>query len=191
MLILLQVDAHNIVPCWEASPKLEYGARTIRPKITKQLSSYLTEFPPVIRHPHKAAIKPEVSIAWRENDIWMISQNHHHCDHSPLRYQACHRSCIIISIVCLFGHAKFILQKMHTASSFHKLKNKFNMTNRANFSNTREMWFGLLDGRGDGEYSGVGFGELSRGIVMQDAFFFGSIVPTIRVALDELCRASP
>lgn len=28
-----QVDAHNIVPCWVASDKLEYGARTIRGKI--------------------------------------------------------------------------------------------------------------------------------------------------------------
>ena len=25
------VDAHNIVPLWEASPKQEYAARTIRP----------------------------------------------------------------------------------------------------------------------------------------------------------------
>ncbi|CAH1780581.1 unnamed protein product [Owenia fusiformis] len=49
-----QVDAHNVVPCWEASPKLEYGARTIRSKINNQLSTYLTEFPPVIKHPHTA-----------------------------------------------------------------------------------------------------------------------------------------
>ncbi|XP_071498998.1 deoxyribodipyrimidine photo-lyase-like [Diadema antillarum] len=54
-----QVDAHNVVPCWEASDKLEYGARTIRPKITKQLQTYLTEFPPVICHPHKSKAKPE------------------------------------------------------------------------------------------------------------------------------------
>jgi deoxyribodipyrimidine photo-lyase len=27
---LHQVDAHNIVPLWEASDKQEYGARTIR-----------------------------------------------------------------------------------------------------------------------------------------------------------------
>jgi len=27
---LHQVDAHNIVPIWEASDKQEYGARTIR-----------------------------------------------------------------------------------------------------------------------------------------------------------------
>ncbi|KAH3805941.1 hypothetical protein DPMN_134251 [Dreissena polymorpha] len=49
-----QVDAHNLVPCWEASPKLEYGARTIRNKIHNQLAGYLTEFPPVCKHKHTA-----------------------------------------------------------------------------------------------------------------------------------------
>ncbi len=34
---LCQVDAHNIVPCWVASEKLEYSARTIRPKINNKL----------------------------------------------------------------------------------------------------------------------------------------------------------
>nr|XP_054771038.1 deoxyribodipyrimidine photo-lyase-like [Lytechinus pictus] len=54
-----QVDAHNVVPCWEASEKLEYGARTIRPKITKQLTTYLTEFPPVVCHPFEVKTKAE------------------------------------------------------------------------------------------------------------------------------------
>ncbi len=36
-----EVDAHNIVPVWEASQKRETGARTIRPKIHKQLGEYL------------------------------------------------------------------------------------------------------------------------------------------------------
>ncbi|XP_021376761.1 deoxyribodipyrimidine photo-lyase-like [Mizuhopecten yessoensis] len=58
-----QVDAHNIVPCWEASPKLEYGARTIRNKIHNQLSGFLTEFPPVCQHPHKSKLNSE-SIDW-------------------------------------------------------------------------------------------------------------------------------
>jgi deoxyribodipyrimidine photo-lyase len=40
-----EVDAHNIVPCWEASPKLEFGAYTLRPKIKKKLSHYLSDFP--------------------------------------------------------------------------------------------------------------------------------------------------
>ncbi|XP_061588872.1 CPD photolyase isoform X3 [Cololabis saira] len=52
---LLQVDAHNVVPCWVASPKLEYGARTIRGKITKLLPEFLTDFPAVEEHPHAAA----------------------------------------------------------------------------------------------------------------------------------------
>lgn len=49
-----QVDSHNIVPCWQASPKLEYGARTIRPKIHNQLREFLTEFPPVVKHPYES-----------------------------------------------------------------------------------------------------------------------------------------
>ncbi|XP_033103666.1 deoxyribodipyrimidine photo-lyase-like isoform X2 [Anneissia japonica] len=57
-----QVDAHNIVPCWEASPKLEYGARTIRPKIHKVLSTYLTQYPPVIKHKHKPKTEPEPNV---------------------------------------------------------------------------------------------------------------------------------
>jgi deoxyribodipyrimidine photo-lyase len=42
---LIQVDAHNVVPCWEASPKLEYGARTIRSKISQKIPEFLTPFP--------------------------------------------------------------------------------------------------------------------------------------------------
>ncbi|KAM7255858.1 hypothetical protein ACFE04_011599 [Oxalis oulophora] len=40
-----EVDAHNVVPLWVASGKLEYGARTIRSKINKLLPEYLIEFP--------------------------------------------------------------------------------------------------------------------------------------------------
>lgn len=36
-----EVDAHNIVPVWEASDKRETGARTIRNKINRQLGEYL------------------------------------------------------------------------------------------------------------------------------------------------------
>lgn len=42
---LTEVDAHNIVPCWLASDKEEFAAHTFRPKITKQLSTFLTPFP--------------------------------------------------------------------------------------------------------------------------------------------------
>ena len=39
------IDAHNIVPCWKASPKQEYGAYTIRPKIHRLLETFLEPFP--------------------------------------------------------------------------------------------------------------------------------------------------
>uniref|UniRef100_A0A8C5X769 Deoxyribodipyrimidine photo-lyase n=1 Tax=Malurus cyaneus samueli TaxID=2593467 RepID=A0A8C5X769_9PASS len=60
-----QVDAHNIVPCWVASPKQEYSARTIRGKIHAQLPEFLTEFPPVVRHPYPPSCPSQVPpIAW-------------------------------------------------------------------------------------------------------------------------------
>lgn len=40
-----EVDAHNVVPVWCASDKMEYGARTIRTKITRQLPDFLNEYP--------------------------------------------------------------------------------------------------------------------------------------------------
>ena len=51
ILNLFQVDAHNVVPCWIASDKQEYGARTIRKKIMDKLPEFLVEFPPVVKHP--------------------------------------------------------------------------------------------------------------------------------------------
>ncbi len=44
-LSLIEVDAHNIVPCKFISQKQEYGAYTLRPKINKVLDQFLTEFP--------------------------------------------------------------------------------------------------------------------------------------------------
>ncbi|MFA6540858.1 MAG: deoxyribodipyrimidine photo-lyase [Bacteroidota bacterium] len=49
---MYEVDAHNIVPCWSASPKQEYGAYTFRPKIHRLLPAFLEEFPPVRKHPY-------------------------------------------------------------------------------------------------------------------------------------------
>jgi deoxyribodipyrimidine photo-lyase len=40
-----ETDAHNIVPCWLASPKEEYAAYTFRPKIKKLLPKFLDEPP--------------------------------------------------------------------------------------------------------------------------------------------------
>jgi deoxyribodipyrimidine photo-lyase len=48
---LEEVDAHNVVPCWVASPKAEYGAYTLRPKLKRLLPAFLEEFPAPARHP--------------------------------------------------------------------------------------------------------------------------------------------
>jgi len=58
-----EVDAHNIIPCWLTSPKLEYGAYTIRPKIRKLIPEFLEEYPKQQKH----------TIAWktgRDNIDW-------------------------------------------------------------------------------------------------------------------------
>ncbi|KAK0092101.1 hypothetical protein PV326_002195 [Microctonus aethiopoides] len=61
---ICQVDAHNIVPCWVTSTKQEYAARTIRGKINGKLNEYLTEFPPIIKHPYDSNFKID-KIDWK------------------------------------------------------------------------------------------------------------------------------
>ncbi|KPU77038.1 uncharacterized protein Dana_GF13637, isoform B [Drosophila ananassae] len=61
---LVQVDAHNVVPVWVASDKQEYAARTIRNKINSKLSEYLTEFPPVVKHPHGTGCRKVDPVDW-------------------------------------------------------------------------------------------------------------------------------
>ncbi len=45
-----EVDAHNIIPCWHASPKQEFAAYTFRPKVKRVLDDFLEPFPPLKRH---------------------------------------------------------------------------------------------------------------------------------------------
>lgn len=48
---MYEVDARNIIPCWEASNKKEYAAYTLRPKIHRTLPDFLKDFPLVQKHP--------------------------------------------------------------------------------------------------------------------------------------------
>ncbi|MEW6411305.1 MAG: deoxyribodipyrimidine photo-lyase [Candidatus Zixiibacteriota bacterium] len=52
VLPLYEVDAHNIVPAWIASPKQEYAAYTFRPKINRHIKELLTGFPQLKKHPY-------------------------------------------------------------------------------------------------------------------------------------------
>lgn len=60
-----EVDAHNIIPCWIASPKQEYAAYTIRPKINRLLVEYLGKFPALKKHPFIFKGK-QVVIKWEK-----------------------------------------------------------------------------------------------------------------------------
>uniref|UniRef100_A0A6C0AHN8 Photolyase/cryptochrome alpha/beta domain-containing protein n=1 Tax=viral metagenome TaxID=1070528 RepID=A0A6C0AHN8_9ZZZZ len=42
---MIQIDSHNIVPLWVASPNAEYMARTIRNKLWSKADTYLTNYP--------------------------------------------------------------------------------------------------------------------------------------------------
>lgn len=48
---VIEVDAHNIIPVWQTSSKLEFAARTIRPRIHRQLAAWLEPFPDLQTHP--------------------------------------------------------------------------------------------------------------------------------------------
>ena len=64
---LFEVDARNIVPCWVTSDKLEFAARTIRPKIHRYLSDYLDKFPVIT--PMDAGVFDELSSNFDIEDV--------------------------------------------------------------------------------------------------------------------------
>ncbi len=58
-----------MVPCWHASSKLEYAARTIRNKLHQNMNEFFTEYPPVIKHPHTSSSHHQVKpIDWQAAD---------------------------------------------------------------------------------------------------------------------------
>jgi len=60
-----ECDAHNVVPCWLASDKLEVGARTLRGRLAKRYGEFLNEFPDVASvEIARYAGKPFEAIKW-------------------------------------------------------------------------------------------------------------------------------
>ena len=57
------MDAHNIVPCWLASPKQEFAAYTLRPKIHRLLPDFFTDLPSLQTHPFSWP-EPVPAIDW-------------------------------------------------------------------------------------------------------------------------------
>jgi len=60
------VDGHNIVPCWYTSPKQEYGAYTLRPKIKKLLPHFLGDFPKLMPHPVSSRTLAAAPVNWQK-----------------------------------------------------------------------------------------------------------------------------
>jgi len=58
------VDAHNIVPVWRASPKAEFAARTIRPRLLRALPAYLEPFPVLREQSKRPAAWPQ-RVDWK------------------------------------------------------------------------------------------------------------------------------
>lgn len=74
-----QVDAHNVVPVWCGSDKLETHARTIRPKLFSKTAKYLTEFPPVIIHPFQNELSSNLRPSMTD---WQSVRADHYVDSS-------------------------------------------------------------------------------------------------------------
>ncbi len=71
------VDAHNIIPCWQASLKAEFAAYTMRPKIHRLLSRYLTLYPKLT--------KPSVAYTDVVPEIdWETVRSFRHCDYTEV-----------------------------------------------------------------------------------------------------------
>ena len=61
---LYTVDAHNVVPVHMASPKQEFAAYTMRPKLYRLLPEYIVEIPKVKKHTfNKGKVVP---VDWKE-----------------------------------------------------------------------------------------------------------------------------
>ena len=65
-----EVDAHNIIPCWFASPKQEWAAYSFRPKVHRLLFEFLDEFPALQKSPERNSPSGNGAI---END-WAAAQ---------------------------------------------------------------------------------------------------------------------
>jgi len=69
------VDSHNIVPCWHVSPKQEYGAHTLRPKIKRLLADFLSDFPALLPHSFAGEAVVAAPINWRKAHGYVVDHS--------------------------------------------------------------------------------------------------------------------
>lgn len=59
-----EVDAHNVIPCWFVSDKVEFAAHTLRPKIHKCLNEFLVPYPRLVKQ--AAHTLPSPKYDWKK-----------------------------------------------------------------------------------------------------------------------------
>ncbi len=74
------VDGHNIVPCWHASPKQEYGAYTLRPKLKKLLPGFLCDIPAIVSHSVGSKKKSAAPVDWQKMYCYVTDHSVHEVD---------------------------------------------------------------------------------------------------------------
>lgn len=62
---LYEVDAHNVIPVWETSPKQEFAARTIRNKIHTKVNEYLEAYGSLTSHESNSSLNVPL-VDWEE-----------------------------------------------------------------------------------------------------------------------------
>lgn len=75
-ILVSEVDARNVVPCWQASPKAEFAAYTFRPKVTRQLKEFLVPLPSVPATPTWSGPVPPID--------WARVRAYRACDYTEL-----------------------------------------------------------------------------------------------------------
>jgi len=62
---VVEVDAHNVVPAWVASDRLEVGARTFRPRVHSWLHGYLVPYPYLLRMDAMVDDEAVLAASWK------------------------------------------------------------------------------------------------------------------------------
>lgn len=75
----MEIDAHNVIPCFAASNKQEYAAYTFRPKVYRQLEAYLTDFPEIRNHPFQSPVDADYRSSLEEKTRRIFENTHNEC----------------------------------------------------------------------------------------------------------------
>lgn len=70
----LEVDAHNVCPCWAVSKKGEFSAKTIRGKIHGLIDEFLHEYPALRVHPSASDSSIDVTDESGDDGVqWIVN----------------------------------------------------------------------------------------------------------------------